>query len=144
MLENSPKKFSLKRLFQGALFLLVATIAAYFQHNGAANSDDLSALYAAQANDVLVKFEADVVRILADDNQGSRHQKFIVENRGHTVLIAHNIDLAPRVPVKVDDVVIIKGEYEWNDRGGVVHWTHHDPQKRRAGGWIELNGKKYK
>ena len=27
--------------------------------------------------------------------------------------------------------------------GGVIHWSHHDPTKKRQGGWIEHNGKRY-
>jgi hypothetical protein len=58
-----------------------------------------------------------VTRILADDNDGSRHQRFILEvGGGRTLLIAHNIDLAPRVTgLKVGDTVEFHGEYEWND-----------------------------
>jgi len=86
-----------------------------------------------------------VTRVLSDDNDGSRHQRFIVEVApGRTVLIAHNIDLAPRVPsISVGDTVSFYGEYEWNDRGGVIHWTHHDPRGSHVGGWIEHKGRRY-
>ncbi len=93
-----------------------------------------------------VKGAGTVVRILADDNDGSRHQRFIVElDSGETLLIAHNIDLAPRVAaLKVGDSVTFFGEYEWNERGGVIHWTHDDPRGWHVEGWIEHKGRRYK
>lgn len=86
-----------------------------------------------------------VSRILSDDNEGSRHQRFIVRlSSGSTLLIAHNIDLAPRVrSLQVGDAVSFYGEYESNDRGGVIHWTHHDPRGSHVGGWIEHKGRRY-
>ena len=86
-----------------------------------------------------------VSRVLSDDNEGSRHQRFIVRlSSGRTLLIAHNIDLAPRVrSLSVGDTVSFYGEYEWNDRGGVIHWTHHDPRGSHIGGWIEHKGRRY-
>ena len=60
-----------------------------------------------------------------------------------TVLIVHNIDLAPRVPLQVGDSVSLRGDYVWNDRGGLVHWTHHDPAGRHIPGWIEHRGRRY-
>ena len=92
-----------------------------------------------------VRGSGTVTRVLSDDNDGSRHQRFIVEvSPGRTVLIAHNIDLAPRVQsIRAGDTVSFHGEYEWNDRGGVIHWTHHDPRGSHPGGWIEHNGRRY-
>lgn len=86
-----------------------------------------------------------VTRILSDDNDGSRHQRFILRlGSGRTVLIAHNIDLAPRVPsLREGDTVSFYGVYETNDRGGVIHWTHGDPQGRHTPGWLEHNGQRY-
>ena len=86
-----------------------------------------------------------MTRVLADDNDGSRHQRFIMElPSGTTLLVAHNIDLAPRVAgLSVGDRVSFRGEYEPNDRGGVLHWTHHDPAGRHPGGWLEHGGRRY-
>jgi hypothetical protein len=111
-----------------------------------AGDDEIASAYRAQRSDVWVTGQGTVSRVLADDNEGSRHQRFIVAlPSNQTVLISHNIDLAPRVAgLSEGDAVTFHGEYEWNDRGGVVHWTHHDPQGRRAGGWIEHNGERFR
>ena len=86
-----------------------------------------------------------VIKILPDDNQGSRHQRFILKlNSNQTLLIAHNIDFAPKIKnLKVGDHVNFYGEYEWNSKGGVIHWTHHDPNGRHGGGWLNHGGKLY-
>lgn len=86
-----------------------------------------------------------VARILADDSDGGRHQRFILElDSGQTLLIAHNIDVAPRIPtLAVGDRVQFNGVYEWNDEGGAIHWTHHDPAGVHVTGWLEHNGTVY-
>jgi hypothetical protein len=86
-----------------------------------------------------------VVRILPDDPKPPRHERFIVQlASGQTVLIAHNIDIAPRVDeLKAGDSIRFYGEYVWNEKGGVIHWTHHDPQGRHVAGWVKRNGKTY-
>ena len=87
---------------------------------------------------VSVTGEGTVVEVLPDDRDGSRHQRFILKlGSGRTLLIAHNIDLASRIPaLKVVDRVIFRGVYEWNPEGGVIHWTHDDPSGRRSTGWV--------
>lgn len=95
-------------------------------------------------SDTWVEAGGQVMRLLPDDNEGSRHQRFIIEtSTGQSLLVAHNIDLAPRVPVGMGDKITLKGVYEWNDRGGVVHWTHHDPRGQEPGGFIKYRGKTY-
>jgi hypothetical protein len=87
-----------------------------------------------------------VVRILKDerDGVGSDHQRFILRLAdGRTVLIVHNIDVAPRVAgLKAGSEATVRGEYVWNPKGGLIHWTHHDPDGSHAAGWILVEGRK--
>jgi len=85
-----------------------------------------------------------VRRLLSDDNDGSRHQRVILQLKDQsTLLIAHNIELAPRVPIGMGDRIKFRGMYEWNELGGLVHWTHHDPHGVEDGGWIRYRSKIY-
>lgn len=96
-------------------------------------------------SDFVVETSGIVEKILPDDRDGSPHQRFIIRlSNGHTLLVAHNISLAPRVPgLKPGDEIRFRGEYEWNNKGGVVHWTHHDPKNFHQGGWIQFQGQMY-
>jgi hypothetical protein len=101
---------------------------------------------AAHAHESGVEVEAygRVSRLLPDDTKGSRHQRFLVRvAHGPTILVAHDTDLAPSVPVEPGDSVGLRGEYIWNDKGGIIHWTHHDPAGRHESGWIEYRGRRY-
>lgn len=104
----------------------------------------LERLYREERSDIMITLTGEVLKTLPDDNDGSRHQRFILRvSAARTVLIAHNIDLAQRVPLREGDTVTVRGEYEWTQQGGTMHWTHHDPQARREGGWIEHAGIRY-
>lgn len=110
-----------------------------------ATENDIEALFEQRRSDVQVRGVGTVSTTLSDDDEGSRHQRFILElASGHTLLIAHNIDLAPRIDsLRTGDRVEFYGEYEWNEKGGVIHWTHHDPQGRHVGGWLKHQGRVY-
>ncbi|ENM5935886.1 DUF3465 domain-containing protein [Vibrio mimicus] len=120
-------------------------LASCFSVSLYANDAVLQQAYQSQQSDIQVQGFGQVAKVLPDDNDGSRHQKFILKlNSGQTLLVAHNIDLAPRIPnLKVGDSVEFYGEYEWNKKGGVLHWTHKDPQNRHAHGWLKHNGQVY-
>jgi hypothetical protein len=96
-------------------------------------------------SDIQINGKGTVIKILSDDLDGSRHQRFILRlNSGQTVLVSHNIDLAPRInSLSPRDTVEFFGEYEWNSKGGVIYWTHHDPAGRHVAGWIKHMGKTY-
>jgi hypothetical protein len=96
-------------------------------------------------SDFKIRCSGVVVRKLPDDLEGSRHQKFILKlATGQTLLVAHNIDLAPRVAqLRVRDRLIIQGEYIWNREGGIMHLTHRNPSGFGFHGWIRKNGRTY-
>jgi len=136
--------------------IIVLLVAAYIgwgqfnrSHDSAAltNQNDtvLSDAFNERLSGVQAEGDGIVIRILSDDNVGSRHQRFILKlQSGQTLLIAHNIDLAPRLSkLRKGDAVAFNGEYEWNSKGGVIHWTHHDPNGYHEAGWLKHNGQIY-
>jgi len=135
------------------VFVLTAVYYAYDQRSPVIQAESASESEITQAQREFgqprsgeqVQGTGTVIRILSDDNDGSRHQRFILQlSSGRTLLIAHNIDLAPRVSsLRKGDRVSFYGEYEWNEQGGVIHWTHRDPQGRHTAGWLERDGQRY-
>lgn len=115
------------------------------QASSAASDQAIATTFQAQQSGLQIGGEGVVDRVLADDNNGSRHQRFVLRlASGQTLLIAHNIDLAPRIAALHNgDRVVFYGQYEWNAEGGVIHWTHRDPQGQHAAGWLQHNGVVY-
>lgn len=98
---------------------------------------------AARESGFMVTVDARVTKTLPDDLEGSRHQRFLIlVDEQYSILVAHNIDLADRIPLDRGDRVRVRGQFEWNEKGGVLHWTHHDPAGRHPGGWIESQGRR--
>ena len=105
----------------------------------------LQKAYTNKESGLQVKGKGVVIKTLSDDLDGSMHQRFILQlESSQTLLIAHNIDLAPRINgLKLGDNVEFYGEYEWNSEGGVIHWTHHDPSNKHVSGWLKHRGRTY-
>jgi len=105
----------------------------------------LAQLFKTQQNNVYVTGAGIVQSILSDDTEGAKHQRFILRlASGQTLLVAHNIDIAPRVePLNVGDTVYFAGIYEYNSQGGVIHWTHHDPQGTHRAGYLRVGDKTF-
>lgn len=97
-------------------------------------------------SDVMIDSVSGTVEaLLPDDVEGDKHQRFVIRvSRDQTVLVVHNIDIAPRINgLRKGDRVSVKGEYEWNERGGLIHWTHKDPRSSHEDGWIDFNRVRY-
>ncbi|MGN2254167.1 DUF3465 domain-containing protein [Frateuria sp. GZRe12] len=138
------------RKLWGLLALVVVAIAGYQRFDRGTDQAVTLAPSAegrqhVVADDTQVHGSGVVTRILPDDEEGSRHQRFILRlPSGQTLLVAHNIDLAPRVTdLDVGDTVEYYGEYQANPKGGVVHWTHRDPSGRHVAGWLRHAGQTF-
>jgi len=144
MITHSPSAAH----YNTRLILVVLLLSIGFSSSCGVKStqpDAIAQAFERRQSDVIVEGEGVVINILSDDTEGSRHQRFILRlASGQTVLIQHNIDVAPRIDdLKVGDAVSFSGEYVWNQQGGLVHWTHHDPAGRHVGGWIKHLGQTY-
>ncbi len=122
--------------------------AGYFNRGGGIETGGaakISSAYENRLSNLQVEGSGLVEKVLRDDVEGSRHQRIILRiSAGQTVLIAHNIDLAPRVEnIKKGDKLEFFGEYEWNNKGGVIHWTHRDPAGKHVDGWLKHQGNMY-
>ena len=123
----------------------VQTLSLQPLSSGLASEDNAAVkqAFAKKQSHVWLEGHGIVKKLLPDDTKGARHQRFLVAIAPEqTLLFAHNIDLAQRADVNVGDQVQFRGEYIYNPKGGIMHWTHHDPQGRQ-GGWISVNGQTY-
>jgi hypothetical protein len=140
-------KFGLLAVVLCLTALGACTSAPVINTSGAVSESDerLARAFDQNESDLQVEGTGRVIRLLPDDNDGKRHQRFILELKtGQTLLISHNIDLAPRIiSLEVGDEVGFFGEYEWNEKGGTIHWTHHDPNRHHTAGWIKHEGRVY-
>ncbi len=122
--------------------------AQQFESAPASASMDAGAIveaFATHRNLPQVQGRGVVTKVLKDDTKGLQHQKFLLKVSDNiTILIAHNIDLAPRVvDIREGDSIEFKGEYIYTPKGGTVHWTHKDPRGNHAAGYLKHSGKTY-
>ncbi|HET9846955.1 MAG TPA: DUF3465 domain-containing protein [Candidatus Dormibacteraeota bacterium] len=97
-------------------------------------------------SNVEVTADGTIIRLLPDRSSSTgMHEQFIIRLSAQdlTIEVEHNFSIAPRVPAQVGDHVIVHGEYIWNSKGGLIHFTHHDPQGTHEGGYVVDQGKTY-
>jgi len=110
------------------------------------NAGDAEAIRAQELQLVKVPLTvtAPVKKMLKYDDRGLPHEKFLLLlSNGTTILVAHNTKMAPYVPLQPGDLVTVSGEYIWNAKGGLIHWTHHSDTPNHKGGYIDFNGRRY-
>ena len=130
-----------------ALLTLILTACAH------AGTDDTNAEVYNAWRDGRSHIEAtaggSVARLLGVRNGPSgMHEGFLLHLRGAsghglTIRVEDNIDITGPIPLREGDEVEARGEYIYDPRGGVMHYTHHDPRGRHAAGYLRVHGKLY-
>jgi hypothetical protein len=135
-----------------AVLLMASLLVLRFYHPGgvsvqqAERAGSIGCRQAASAfrlrqSGVWLTLSGQVVRLLPDEYGRFQHQRFFLAcPSGQTVLIVNDTSIGRRVPVRLGDAVVVRGQYVWNAQGGLVHFTHH-AQGSAQGGWIEFAGK---
>ena len=119
--------------------------------SGAAPGADNAAVYddwQAQRSYVEVTASGTVTRLLGTRRGPSGdHEGFLMKldgaGRGLTIRVEDNVGLTGPVPLVAGDALEVRGEYIFDPRGGLVHYTHRDPSGRHAAGFILTGGRLY-
>ncbi len=129
--------------------LLVATACTAAVRSG----DDGAAIYDAWRDGrsrVEVTASGSVVRLLGTRiGRSGAHEGFLVHlsgagARGLTVRVEDNVDLTGPIPLAPGDAVTVRGEYIYDPRGGLIHYTHRDPRGRHPDGFVRVRDRVYR
>jgi len=111
----------------------------------AADSPDNAALLAALRSSSRAEVTViGPVSMLEPDSNGRHgpHERFALEVAGTAVEVDHNLTLAPRVPLRLGELVTVHGQFEPDPGHPVIHDTHHATGSHEAG-WIRADGHQY-
>ncbi|CAN5615256.1 hypothetical protein BH10BDE1_BH10BDE1_08680 [soil metagenome] len=134
--------------FAAILMVLLASVAVHAGSSAPSYPAGQMALIQTQeahkgANFIEVA-DVTVTQLLPDDTFGSRHQKWVVQlSNGREVACVYNIDVTPKIPLKVGDIISLGGQFIYDRDGGLLHWLHEDGRGHRPNGYVELEGVRY-
>jgi hypothetical protein len=145
-----------------AIFLAISAILRWFRSRSAPSTGPTRAarpaepgviarLFREKRSDTWVEIGGVVEKLLPDDRDtydgSDMHQRIILRtDDGVSVLVAHNITTSEHIPAKPGDRLTLRGEYEWTEKGGTIHFTHKPRYATRdasRSGWIEHAGTRY-
>jgi hypothetical protein len=130
-----------RQLQPAGLILLVALLVAGC---GSAKVDNPAFVHDLQTRHAAEVTIRGPVTKLEPDYSGPTgpHEYFLVSVDGHSVEIAYNLSLAPRVPVTVGDVVQVHGEFNPDPGRPNIDYVHKSTGGHESG-WVILAGHKY-
>jgi hypothetical protein len=135
-----------------ALLALAVSSGCASSGDGAGASAPNAEIYAAwqqHRSPVEVSANGTIVKVLGiRGGRSGRHEGFLVHlsgNEAHdlTIRVEDNVDLTGPIPLHAGDAVELRGEYIFDPRGGILHYTHRDPRGRHPSGYVRVNGRMY-
>ena len=130
-----------------ALALTFALLAGGCVPSEQADNGKICGLYASGASDVEVIGQGSVLAILGTRNGPSGvHEGFLLKLTGGCDLMVRvetNVGITGPLPLHPGETATVKGVFDDDADGGVIHWTHHDPSGRHIAGYVEAGGKIY-
>jgi hypothetical protein len=133
-----------------ALALAVVLVASAGCGGGVTEKPDnahVCALYASGTSDAEVVAQGTVLGVLGTHNGPSgEHEGFLLKLTQQCDLMLRvetNVDITGPVPLRAGETVTVKGQFEDDPGGGVIHWTHRDPSGRHVAGYVLAGGKYY-
>lgn len=131
---------------------LALALAAGCASPGTSASADNAAIYDAWRSNrshLEVTAEGSVARRLGTRvGRSGTHEGFLLHltgaaGRGLTVRVEDNVDITGPIPLTEGAEVEVRGEYIFDRRGGIIHYTHRDPRGRHSAGYVRVNDKFY-
>lgn len=111
------------------------------------NDSAVCAAYSSGRSQTEVVAAGRVTRIFGiRPGRSSPHEGFLLSLDAGCRLVVRvevNTDFTGPIALSSNQRVVVKGEYEYYPRGGVIHWTHHDPRGRHENGYIDAGGTMY-
>jgi hypothetical protein len=127
--------------------LAVIALAACSGQPEQPDNAQVCSAYGQGASDVEVIAQGTIVAMLGEsEGRSGEHEGFLLKLRKQCDMLLRievNTDITGPIPLHPGETAIVKGQYETDATGGVIHWTHHDPEGRHVGGYIVVGGKTY-
>jgi len=134
----------MRSAFAGVALLLALTACS-----GPAGADGNAAVYDAWRSQ---RSRVEVTAVVRDlglrRGPSGLHEGFLLHldgaaGHGLTVRVEDNVDITGPIALRLGDAVEVRGEYIYDSRGGLIHYTHHDPRARHPGGYVRVGNRTF-
>lgn len=112
-----------------------------------ANDAGLCQAIASRSSGVEVIADGTVAQLLGTAiGSSGAHEGFILHLESGcaaTLRVETNVAFTGPVPLHIGERVVVKGEYDHDPDGEVIHFTHRELDGRHPGGYVEAGGVYY-